>query len=284
MPKKRSKKFKITYFSVDENIISVFSPELKNCSGNTYAMKTDPDAYFRVLPLNRQKKSHIHFFCLNKYRYENLPMVGDKRSYKEEKLPLHEDQGLIEKAYFAFNEKTGEIAFQNNSSNCCHRASFPGIIKGILNNSNIELISKQSDRKLLDNDEVVAFDLPVSFPEPTEKEAATSVEKQGINKAIVSVGEYFEVSGTQKLKLKVTQGRDAKSRGKCVSGKKIKALNKDEGKVTIREKDGDGVDVGFLLIDLAGTPETKEIEVQLDGHYPVEKEIVEKLKACLSNG
>ena len=283
MPDKRSKKFKITYFSVEEEAINTFSSELKNCS--PYSPDEDTGISFSVLSLDNKKSQYAHFFCLNRYRTRNLPKVGKLASNKEEKLGILENEGLIEKAYFALNEKTGEIAFQNNSSHCCHRAAFPGIIKRILNNNSIEIMSVQSDRRLRDSDEIVALDIPFRIPPPTEEEESNILEQHNLREGLAGLGEYLQMSCTQKLKLQVTRGYDAKKRKNCLSWKKIKALWGDvkKGKVTIRQKDDDDIDVGFLLIDLAGTPKATEIEVELDGHYPVEEEIIEKLKACLSD-
>ena len=287
MSKKRSKKFKITYFSVEEEVINIFSSELKNCSSKTHSIGEDADAFFRVLSLDNKKSQYIHSFCLNKYRIENLPKVGDPASDKERKLPIQNNEGLVEKAYFAFNEKTGEIAFQNNGSDCCHRAVFPGIIKGLLKNTALEIMPVESKRYLLDDDEIVSLDIAFSYPDPSEEEAERLAKPQELDKRIAFIGEYFAVSKSQKIKLQVTQGRNAKFRKISLLGKKIKELlvgNKiDKGKVKIREKDVDGIDVGLLLINLAGSPKTKEIEVQLGGHYPVEEEVIRKLKACLSD-
>ncbi len=279
-----TKTYKVSYFFIDEKLRKSFAKELSECTLNTSSFGNE-ESFFRVLPLTQKKIGKIYFFCLNKYRMGNLPKIGSKQNTKEKELQLDENEGLIEKAYFAFNEATGEIALQNNSATC-YRASFPKIIKKIMLNNAIEIIQVQSDRTLRDDDQVVAFEILTATSQLDNEEAIATAKRSNVplSKEITGLAQLMGLASSQKLRITLTAGRDAKTRGKFLFGKIIKNLMPflEKAKTTIREME-DGIDPKLFLVDLMGTPKIDDINVQLEGHYPIESEIIKELKRCLSH-
>ena len=94
----------------------------------------------------------------------------------------------------------------------------------------------------------------------------------------------MELASSQELRITVTAGRDAKTRGKFWYGKVIKEWLPflEKAKTTVREME-DGINLKLFLIDFMGTPKIDDINVQLEGHYPIESEIIKELKRCLSH-
>ena len=278
MPDKDRKKYKVSYFSIDKKLRKSFAEELGGCKNNSHSINTE--SFFRVLPLPNKKDDKIHFFCLKKYRIGNLPKVGSIQTNKEKDLQLSDDEGLIEKAYFAFLETTGEIALQNNSASC-YRSSFPGIIKGIMHNNTIKIDLIQSERTLRDDDKVAAFDVSIRYSQLNTEEAIALGKRSDVSfgKEVIGLGKRLELADSQKLRVAVTLGRDAKTRKPVCSGKEIKGLPLDNGKIAIL----DGIDPELFILDIMGTPKIDEINVRLDGHYPIESEIIRELRRCLSH-
>lgn len=284
MPNSETKTYKVSYFLIDdEELRKSFAKELGKCTNHSHSF--DADSFFRVLPLTKKKIGKIYFFCLNKYRMGNLPKVGSKQTIKEKDLQLGENEGLIEKAYFAFSEATGEIALQNNTATC-YRASFSGIIKGIIQNNTIEITPVLSDRNLRDDDKVVAFDILAASAQLNTEEAIATAKQSNVpfSKEIVGLARRMELASSQKLRITVTAGRDAKTRGKFWYGEMIKKWMPflEKAKATIREIE-DGIDPKLSIVDLIATPKIDDINVQLEGHYPIESDIIKELKRCLSH-
>ena len=283
-----TKEFKIQYFQASKSLRSDLDARLRGNLMVTLERNGRTDISFFVARV----PGHEGVFCLNKQRSTNLPKIADLEKRTDRPLSLAPEEGLVEKAYFAFDSKSGDLALQCNGS-VCFAAAFPGIIKGLFRQA--EAVSTVPlDRELESNDLVASVDISLAFPHGPDAVSDRDIQGNPLLQGLKLIAAGAKVSPSQSINLTITAARakGEKESPRMRAGvikrlvekfgvKKARVLVPNEREVQLREGD-EGVDPGLLLIDLMGTPKTSAIDVLMNDRYPDESDIAKQLLQCLT--
>ena len=286
--KQKKKKFAVQYFST-AGIGRVDSTEdlekFKNrlydskwLSKNKYPHPSEHVFFIRSCD-NVRSENDIDLFCLYKVRTDNFPTKFDTESEQEQDLDLKDQEGLAEKAYFAYDRQSGNIAFQCNG-NVCYGSSLPGIMCHIMKE---ELITTMpSGRHLQQNDDLMAFELAFSVPGPKK----VPNHLTSLATALNTIGDVFGLDPTQTIKLGATLGKDKNkeyAKGQIIKNLPPSYHAKGRAWVKNMEEDNEHISPGYTILELMGGVKKSHIKVIMVDRYPDEEDIAKKLRKCLAD-
>ena len=271
------KNFDVKYFFAPDDVKRDLKANLEGALKESLTPKDDSILFYVAAV-----KGHKGVFCLNKYRNDNLPKVAKWPLKDERDLGLQSNEGLVEKAYFAFDKNTGNLALQCNG-NVCNSAAFPNRLAKLFRHSQ-KIIPITENRDLIATDHVV--DLDVSFALPQHSLSPEDVKSSALVEGMKKVADALSVT-THPLNFKILAGRDGAKKESLDSNAILDFLHKfkcKKAKVTLME-DPEGVDPSLLLLDLmeGKTMKKNVISVAMNDRYPDENDIAPKLLQCLSD-
>ena len=283
MASAQTKSFKIQYLKASETLKSDLDTRLQGDLKESLAKR---DHSFYVTRVAQYK----NVFCLNKQRTTNIPKIGNLTDRTDKKLELGHNEGLVEKAYFAFDKSSGKLVFQCNG-NVCNTSAFPNIISALFRQGEV-LALVSLDRELMDNDLIASVNIAVAFPDGPEAISGGEIEDLEFIEGIKRIGASANIAPSQWLTLSISAGH-VKSREEFIKPGIIKKIMESpylgvkKAEVVVKNeklnKDDEGIDPGFLLLNLMGTSKTHHIDVEMDDRYPSESDIAAKLQRCLTD-
>ncbi len=279
-----TKIYDVRYFEVADDCLGRI---VKNWAEPNH-LPAPGNAHAHYIEIIDQDDSSCVVACLNKIRLIDLPKAGKLHGQRERDLSLEQDEGLIEKCYLALNRSSGRLAIQQNGS-VCRMSAIPRILT-FLAEADIKSIVPITDKNALENDDkVVSFELAAKFlPDETVR-----IPKEGdqymLDEELQRVRAGLDADPSQTLSISLSAGANIRQRKKFTDSRIIQQLVKSTSPFIVRKArvkllvgSNAGERLEYEFVDLVFNHKKRTIEVAMEGKYPLQTDIIAKIKSCAS--
>lgn len=283
MPESLGHKYKIQFFSVVEDSRMGFAEFLAADQSRVKLIDSNSDVFYIKNIDISSTNSAVN--CLNKHRSTNFPKVSNIITRKEIDLKLDQNEGLVEKMFFAYNMRTGYVAVQQNSS-VCTNTRFPSIVKILMSAGKDIFEPVISERKLTEKDKIVSFHCSVRNFDIDQVNPIDGKE-QTILSEMNNIANILRKNESQVISINISQGTGAKHRENCIDSQAVLETVNNSSHISrasarIIATEDDAVEGKFILINLLKNPKVDEIIVEMNGKYPHEQDMIKKLYSCIA--
>ena len=286
MAKDNKKTYTVRYFDVSSTDIKKIVKSWENPANRISSHDRTAVHYVKHIATATGSSESVVTACLNKLRLSNLPKAGKVDGHIERELELEPDEGLVEKSYLALNCDNGSLVVQQNSS-VCRPSSLPRIIAGIASTTIDNILPVTLKTTIDTEDDIVSIDLKFK-PDPDQPlDNIPDMSGYTLAEELARIHQGFGAVVSQTISLQIGTGTGVRDRLEFLKHSKLGLISDIakkfiKARIKILKSREEGEKLQYEIIDLLYEHKSQIISVEMDGKYPVEKDMVIKIKACAS--